>query len=63
MDEAINLFREMEENGCPPDDCTYNIMIRRFILNHEISRGVEYTNEMVARGFSADASIAEFFLI
>ena len=62
MDEAVNLFREMEESGCPPDNCTYNIMIRGFIVNHELSRGVEYANEMVARGFSADASTAKLFL-
>ena len=26
MGEAINLFREMEENASPPDSCICNLM-------------------------------------
>ena len=60
--KAVNLFREMEKNGCPPNECTYNTMIRGCIKNHEISRALQLRHEMVAKGFSADASTAELFV-
>ena len=41
---------------------TYNIMIRGYVLNHEISRAVQLTHEMVGKGFSADASTAKLFV-
>ena len=60
--EAKDLHREMEENGCPPDSCTYNLMIRGCIKNNEISKARQLRHEMVDKGFSADASTAELFV-
>ena len=52
----------MEENGCPANDCTYNLMIRGFIKNNDISRALQLRHEMVTKGFYADASTAELFV-
>jgi len=27
IDEACKAFRKMEEDGCPPDACSYNVII------------------------------------
>ncbi|KAJ6300732.1 hypothetical protein OIU76_021515 [Salix suchowensis] len=26
LDEAYKALRQMERDGCPPDDCTYNVL-------------------------------------
>ncbi|PON35035.1 Pentatricopeptide repeat [Trema orientale] len=60
--EALTLFGEMEESVRLPNSCMYNTMVRGLVCNRKILRAVEYKNEMVARGFCADASTAELFV-
>lgn len=54
--EAEKLLRKMEEKGCSPDNVTYNSIIRGYIHCNETSRIVGLIQQMVERGFSADAS-------
>ncbi|KAK9940766.1 hypothetical protein M0R45_017408 [Rubus argutus] len=49
----------MEQKGCSPNGWTYNTIIRGFINNNETSRAMEFIQQMVERGFSADASTME----
>ncbi|KAJ6300725.1 hypothetical protein OIU76_021508 [Salix suchowensis] len=45
----------MERDGCPPDDCTYNVIVRGFLWNNGASRAEQLFQEMFDRGFYADA--------
>ncbi|CAL5422479.1 unnamed protein product [Camellia sinensis] len=56
LHEAKELFVKMEHNGCLPDDVTYNTIIRGFIGQHKCYEALILVEEMVQRGFSADAS-------
>ena len=56
------LLKVMEENGCSPNDFTYNTIIRGLIGNNEMSRAIQVFHEMVERGFSADASTTELLV-
>lgn len=56
ISEAENLLRKMEEDGCFPNDFTFNTIIRGFIKNNEISGALVLAEQMKERGFSADAS-------
>lgn len=44
----------MEEDGCMPNYCSYNVIIRGFLLHKDTSKARKL-NEMVNRGFSADS--------
>jgi pentatricopeptide repeat protein len=52
----------MEEKGRSPDGWTYNIIIRGFINNKETSWAMGLIQEMVERGFSADASTMKLII-
>ena len=49
------LFIEMEEDGCMPNYCSYNVIIRGFLLHKDTSKARKL-NEMVSRGFSVDSA-------
>jgi pentatricopeptide repeat protein len=55
LDEALEAFRNMEEDGCPPDEFSYNVIIRGFLQHKDESRAVHLIGEMRDRGFIADA--------
>ena len=38
IDEACIAFRKMEEDGCPPDVCSYNVIVWGFLQNNNASR-------------------------
>ena len=52
----------MEEKGCAPNKCTYNLLIRGLIHNDDISGALRFKGEMVAKGFYGDVSTCELFL-
>ena len=56
FDEVNELFFETDDNGCSPDDCTYNIVIQALLQNNETFRGLQLLQEMFARGFSIHRS-------
>jgi pentatricopeptide repeat protein len=45
----------MERDGCPPDCCSYNVIVRGFLQSNSASRAEQLFQEMFDRGFSADA--------
>ncbi|CAL5351065.1 unnamed protein product [Camellia sinensis] len=55
LHEAKELFVKMEQSGCLPNDVTYNTIIRGFIGQHKCYEALILVEEMVQRGFSADA--------
>jgi pentatricopeptide repeat protein len=55
LDEALEAFRNMEDDGCPPDEFSYNVIIRGFLQHKDESRAVHLIGEMRDRGFIADA--------
>ena len=55
LDEALEAFRKMEEDGCPPNEWSYNVIIRGFLRHRDESRAVQLFGEMRDRGFVADA--------
>ncbi|XP_028114903.1 pentatricopeptide repeat-containing protein At3g22470, mitochondrial-like [Camellia sinensis] len=56
LHDAKELFVKMEHNGCLPNDVTYNTIIRGFIGQHKCYEALILVEEMVQRGFSANAS-------
>ena len=54
LDEAYKSFRQMEEDDRPPDNCSYNVLIRGF-LQHKDPWTVKLISEMKSQGFSAYA--------
>ncbi|KAE9455410.1 hypothetical protein C3L33_12688, partial [Rhododendron williamsianum] len=57
LNEAKEFFVEMEWNGCFLDGCTYNVIIRGF-KRKKYSEAMALLEEMVAKGFSTNASTA-----
>ncbi|KAG6738019.1 hypothetical protein POTOM_059555 [Populus tomentosa] len=55
VDEAFEAFRKMEEDGCSPDEWSYNVIIRGFLQHKDASRVVQLIGEMRDKGFFADA--------
>uniref|UniRef100_A0A803KMU8 Pentatricopeptide repeat-containing protein n=1 Tax=Chenopodium quinoa TaxID=63459 RepID=A0A803KMU8_CHEQI len=62
MSEAAQLLIKMDEDGCPPDDCTYNMIIQENILNKDLSSALYYRDIMVSNGFEADANTFSLFV-
>ncbi|XP_057250126.1 pentatricopeptide repeat-containing protein At1g62680, mitochondrial-like [Beta vulgaris subsp. vulgaris] len=44
----------MEENGCYPNDRTYNTIIRGYVVNNDLSNAFYYSDLMVSKGYEAD---------
>jgi pentatricopeptide repeat protein len=55
LDEALEAFRNMEGDGCPPDEFSYNVIIRGFLQYKDESRAAQLIGEMRDRGFVAEA--------
>ncbi|XP_063940582.1 pentatricopeptide repeat-containing protein At1g63130, mitochondrial-like [Daucus carota subsp. sativus] len=62
LDEANELFRKMEANECLPNDVTYNMLIRGCLQNKNYYEAGVLLDEMLGRGFAADASTASVFV-
>ncbi|KAI8561106.1 hypothetical protein RHMOL_Rhmol04G0311200 [Rhododendron molle] len=52
----------MEQKGYFPDGCTYNVIIRGFLARKKYSEALVLLKEMVAKGFSADASTVSWIV-
>ncbi|KAK1352736.1 pentatricopeptide repeat-containing protein, mitochondrial-like [Heracleum sosnowskyi] len=62
IDEANELFVEMESSGCLLNDVTYNTLIRGCFHHKKYNEAGVLIDKMCARGFSADASTASVLL-
>ncbi|CAN4113753.1 unnamed protein product [Withania somnifera] len=56
FDEAKDILRKMEDNGCLPDNVTYNVVVQGFLKCNKISEMASLIEEMAGRSFSFDAS-------
>ncbi|XP_050207672.1 pentatricopeptide repeat-containing protein At3g22470, mitochondrial-like [Mercurialis annua] len=63
LNEAHQVFRKMEEDGCFLNDCTYNVIIQGFIRHNDLQRARQLIVEMVAKGFSADATTTSLIIV
>ncbi|KAK9692063.1 hypothetical protein RND81_09G238800 [Saponaria officinalis] len=52
----------MADNGCSPDECTYNTIIKAFLNENDVADALHYLQIMRGQGFAADASTASLFL-
>ncbi|XP_059295688.1 pentatricopeptide repeat-containing protein At3g04760, chloroplastic-like [Lycium ferocissimum] len=62
LDEAKDILRKMEENGCLPNNVTYNVIVQGFLRCGKISELATFMKEMAGKGFSFDATTAEFLV-
>lgn len=46
----------MEDGGCLPDGCCYNVIIQGFLRHKELAKASQLIDEVVDKGFSADAT-------
>jgi len=53
MNESIEWLRGMEKNGCPPYGCTYNTILRGFMLNNGISTALYCRDMVVSQEFGS----------
>ncbi|KAL2944272.1 hypothetical protein RDABS01_032619 [Bienertia sinuspersici] len=44
----------MEENGCAPDSCTFNTIIRGFLDGKDIRRALQFVSIIRSKGFVAE---------
>uniref|UniRef100_A0A6N2LS15 Amine oxidase domain-containing protein n=1 Tax=Salix viminalis TaxID=40686 RepID=A0A6N2LS15_SALVM len=49
-------------DGFTPDSCSYNVIIQGFLQNRDSSTAVQFIDEMVGKGFSADSSTFQMLL-
>ena len=45
----------MEEHGFCPNEVTYNILVRGFLCNNDVTQALQLIDVMTGRGFSPDA--------
>uniref|UniRef100_A0A2C9W657 Pentacotripeptide-repeat region of PRORP domain-containing protein n=1 Tax=Manihot esculenta TaxID=3983 RepID=A0A2C9W657_MANES len=62
LDEAYKTFRGVEDGGCLPDGCCYNVIIQGFLKLKELTKASKLIDEMVDKGFSANATTAELVI-
>lgn len=62
LDKAEDLLSNMEENGCMPDSCTYNVFVQGLVAEREIARSIKYLTMMRDKGFSVDATTTEMII-
>lgn len=46
----------MKDNGCFPNNITYNVVVQGFLRFKKISEMTSFVKEMTGRGFSFDAT-------
>ncbi|KAL8482763.1 hypothetical protein ACS0TY_025707 [Phlomoides rotata] len=46
----------MEESGCAPNSCLYNVIVQSLLKRNELSEAIPFMEEMCERGFSADVT-------
>ncbi|XVF82426.1 hypothetical protein PTKIN_Ptkin16aG0046800 [Pterospermum kingtungense] len=51
VDEAYELFRKMEADGCMQDSCTFNRMIQGFLHNNDKFRTVKTVKVLIRSDF------------
>ncbi|KAE9452967.1 hypothetical protein C3L33_15140, partial [Rhododendron williamsianum] len=56
LDEAVELLLQMEGDGCPPNEVTYNIVVRAFLKRGDIHKVKILLQEIINRNFKPDAS-------
>ncbi|MCD7449294.1 hypothetical protein HAX54_051034 [Datura stramonium] len=52
----------MEDNGCFPNNVTYNVIMQGFLRCSKISDIASFMKEMGRRGFSFDATTADLLV-
>ncbi|XP_021742885.1 pentatricopeptide repeat-containing protein At3g22470, mitochondrial-like [Chenopodium quinoa] len=52
--KADELLKNMEDNGCFPNECTFNTIIRGFIDGKDVKRALELISLMRKKEFAAD---------
>ncbi|KAM3234460.1 hypothetical protein P3S67_032427 [Capsicum chacoense] len=62
FDEVKGILRKMEDNSCPPNNATYNVIVQGFLKCNKISEMASFTKEMVGRGFSFDATTTQLLI-
>ncbi|PNX68361.1 pentatricopeptide (PPR) repeat protein [Trifolium pratense] len=58
LDDTEEFLRKMEENGCTPNACSYNGLLRK----RDILRSRKYLQIMKVIGFAADATTIELLI-
>uniref|UniRef100_A0A0V0HHM4 Putative ovule protein n=1 Tax=Solanum chacoense TaxID=4108 RepID=A0A0V0HHM4_SOLCH len=62
LDEANDILRNMEDNGCFPNNVTYNVVVQGFLRCNKISEMASFMKEIAGRGFSFDATTTGFLI-
>jgi pentatricopeptide repeat domain-containing protein 1 len=52
----------MEENGCTPNACSYNVFVQGLLRKHDFLRSRKYLQLMKVQGFAADATTTELLI-
>ncbi|KAM3234125.1 hypothetical protein P3L10_019484 [Capsicum annuum] len=55
---AKDILRKMEDNGCFPNNATYNVIMQGFLRCSKISEMASFMMEMDGKDFSFDATTA-----
>jgi pentatricopeptide repeat protein len=52
----------MEENGCMPVSCTYNVFVQGLLMKKETARSIKYLTMMRDKGFFVDATTTKMII-
>nr|GEW12535.1 hypothetical protein [Tanacetum cinerariifolium] len=55
LNEANELFNEMQERCCLPDGCTYKTIIQGFLLHNEMSKAFHFIDKTRSNRFKINA--------
>lgn len=61
-EEAYQLLKEMERNGCFSDGVTHSTIIHGLLRNKENTKAAQVVGEMVKSGFSASVATMELWI-
>jgi len=62
LDKIEDLLRNLEENRCIPDSCTYNIFVQGLVAKREIARSIKYLTMTRDKCFSVYATTIEMII-
>ncbi|CAN6325803.1 unnamed protein product [Urochloa humidicola] len=62
LEESDSMFLAMEKNGCTPDSCMLNALVRGLLCRGEIVRAGVYLSKIDDKNFSLEVSTTSLLI-
>merc|ERR1719343_529180 len=57
MEQAMNLFQRMQQDGCQPNTITYSNLVKGYCMRGDLGEALSTFRKMLERGLFADTVI------